>query len=118
MEPDSGLQHRGLPYSSCAQRLRALADAERLRIVEALFAGERNVSELAHQLTAEIPNVSHHLSVLRTAGLVVASKRGRFVVYSLDPSVARRKPGAGAPRSIDLGCCTLQLDATDARAQF
>ena len=71
----------------CAQSLAALAAPERLRIVRLLSAGPRNVSEIAEHLGMALVNVSHHLSVLRHAGLLDKRKQGRFVVYSLSPGV-------------------------------
>src|SRR5690242_17722618 len=71
----------------CARMLRALADPERLRIVSCLREGPRHVTELAGLLGAEVVNVSHHLGVLRHAGLVLDQKQGRFVVYRLHPDV-------------------------------
>ena len=50
-----------------------------------LRTGSKNVTELAKLLNVEIVNVSHHLGVLRQAGLVQDEKHGRFVVYSLHP---------------------------------
>ncbi len=93
----------------CARALRALADPERLRIIQCLRGGARNVSELAALLGAEIVNVSHHLGVLRHAGLVRDEKQGRFVVYSLHPDVFAG-PNAGANvEHLNLGCCRLEL---------
>jgi DNA-binding transcriptional ArsR family regulator len=89
----------------CARMLKALADPERLRLVQALRAGPRNVSELAALLgKTEIVNVSHHLSVLRHAGLVLDERQGRYVVYRLHPDVFR--PDA---EHLDLGCCRLEM---------
>jgi ArsR family transcriptional regulator len=89
----------------CARMLRALAEPERLRIVNCLRDGPRNVTELAGLLHAEIVNVSHHLGVLRHAGLVVDEKRGRYVIYRLHPDVFR----PSADERLDLGCCRLEM---------
>ena len=93
----------------CAQLLRALADPERLRIISVLRRGSHNVSELADLLNSQIVNVSHHLGVLRHAGIVQDVKHGRFVVYSLHPDVFRPKESGESPGVIDLGCCRLEL---------
>jgi ArsR family transcriptional regulator len=93
----------------CARMLRALADPERLRIIHCLRGGARNVSELASLLEAEIVNVSHHLGVLRHAGLVLDDKQGRFVVYSLHPDVFRPTKSSAKPEHLDLGCCRLEI---------
>jgi ArsR family transcriptional regulator, nickel/cobalt-responsive transcriptional repressor len=94
----------------CARMLRALADPERLRIITCLREGPRNVTELAGLLKSEIVNVSHHLGVLRHAGVVVDEKQGRFVVYRLHPDVFR--PAKDGPAEhLDLGCCRLEIPA-------
>src|SRR5215469_4748921 len=86
----------------CARALRALADPERLRIINCLRGGPRNVSELAALLEAEVVNVSHHLGVLRHAGVVLDEKQGRFVVYRLHPDVFHPTAGAKAAEHLDL----------------
>jgi DNA-binding transcriptional ArsR family regulator len=70
-----------------AERLRALADSSRLKIVMLLHKGALTVSEIAAAIGAEIPNVSHHLSILRRCSIVRATKKGRFVYYELHPEV-------------------------------
>jgi len=71
--------------SECAKRLQALAEMNRIRIIDCLRTGQKNVTELATLLNVEIVNVSHHLGVLRAAELVNDVKDGRFVIYSLNP---------------------------------
>jgi DNA-binding transcriptional ArsR family regulator len=100
-------------FEDCAQRLKALADPERLRIVTCLFAGAKNVGDLAAALDDEIVKVSHHLKVLRKAGLVLASKEGRFVVYQLHPDVVPNVRQKSQLQHIDIGCCRLELAADD-----
>jgi DNA-binding transcriptional ArsR family regulator len=93
----------------CARLLRALADPERLRIISVLRRGSHNVSELADLLRSQIVNVSHHLGVLRHAGLVQDVKHGRFVVYSLHPDVFRPGDDDHPVDHLDLGCCRLEI---------
>ena len=93
----------------CARMLRALADPERLRIITCLREGPRNVSELAGLLNAEVVNVSHHLGVLRHAGVVCDEKRGRFVVYRLHPDVFHPDGDQRAAEHLDFGCCRLEM---------
>jgi DNA-binding transcriptional ArsR family regulator len=63
----------------------ALADATRRHLLERLAAGERTVSELMEGLAVSQAAVSQHLKVLREAGLVEASRDGRFRRYRLRP---------------------------------
>ena len=62
----------------------ALADPVRLRLVGVLAVGGRCVCDLQEQVPAAPNLLSYHLRVLREAGLVTASKRGRWVDYRLD----------------------------------
>jgi len=100
-------------YKLCAIRLKSLADPERLRIVELLFDGELNVSQLAEKLDEEIVKVSHHLGVLRHADVVTTEKQGRFVIYRLHPDVVRQGKGELTDRRIDFGCCQFDMQSTD-----
>jgi len=98
-----------LQVQACARKLRALADPERLRIINCLREGPQNVSDLAALLNSEVVNVSHHLGVLRHANLVLDEKQGRFVVYRLHPEVFHPEDDACAPEHLDLGCCRLEI---------
>jgi ArsR family transcriptional regulator len=101
--------NESLQPERCARMLLALADPERLRIIACLRDGPRNVTELANHLQAKVVNVSHHLGVLRHAGVVLDEKQGRFVVYRLHPDVFHPEPGAPATEHLDLGCCRLEI---------
>lgn len=62
----------------------ALGEPTRLRILATIGEkGETSVGEIAKAVTTELVNVSHHLGVLRAAGLVDSRKDGRFVLYSV-----------------------------------
>jgi DNA-binding transcriptional ArsR family regulator len=62
---------------------RALADPKRLCVLETLAAGERSVSELSRDVGCHVPNMSQHLAVLRSAGLVATRRDGTTVYYRL-----------------------------------
>lgn len=67
---------------------RALADPKRLYVLETLAAGEASVSELSSCVGCHVPNMSQHLAVLRSAGLVTTRRDGSAVYYRLaDPRV-------------------------------
>ncbi|PZM98162.1 MAG: transcriptional regulator [Actinobacteria bacterium] len=70
-------------YESAAQLLRALSAPIRVAIVTELASGARCVHELVDKLGAAQPLVSQHLRVLRGAGVVRGSRRGREIVYTL-----------------------------------
>jgi DNA-binding transcriptional ArsR family regulator len=62
---------------------RALADPKRLCVLETLAAGEASVSELSSCVGCQVPNMSQHLAVLRSAGLVTTRREGSTVYYRL-----------------------------------
>ncbi|HEY8177292.1 MAG TPA: metalloregulator ArsR/SmtB family transcription factor [Candidatus Limnocylindria bacterium] len=66
-----------------ADVLKTLANPRRLEILHALSSGPIEVGRLARQIGVSQPNVSQHLAVLRTAGLVDAERDGREVRYGL-----------------------------------
>lgn len=67
----------------------ALADPNRLHIVEALREGERSVGELVDRVDIHQSGVSRHLRVLHAAGLVQARADGARRLYSLRPEPFR-----------------------------
>jgi DNA-binding transcriptional ArsR family regulator len=70
-------------YNARARIVKALAHPTRLFIVDELAKRERCVCELTEMVGADISTVSKHLSLLKTAGIVVDEKRGTQVFYSL-----------------------------------
>lgn len=66
---------------------KALADANRLKIIGLLAQGEYNVEQMAEMLGVSSSTVSHHLSKLSTAGLVSARSESYYSIYSLETSV-------------------------------
>ena len=83
-----------VPVSAEAERQRyaavgrALADPKRLCVLESLASGELSVGDLSTMAGCQIPNMSQHLAVLRSAGLVATRREGSTVFYRLaDPRV-------------------------------
>ena len=68
----------------------ALADPNRYRIVELLRSGARSVNEIGERLELNQPQVSKHLKVLRTAGLVHVEPRAQQRLYELRPKPLRQ----------------------------
>ena len=66
-----------------ARLLKALADPTRLRILSLLsrYEGEVCVFEIVESFTLEQPTISHHLRILRDAGLVDCRKKGLCAYY-------------------------------------
>jgi ArsR family transcriptional regulator len=75
---------------SLAARFKALADPTRVAIVNRLAsADECCVCDLNAAFDLSQPTISHHLKVLRDAGLVEASRRGTWAYYRLVPDALR-----------------------------
>jgi len=62
---------------------RALSDPKRLCVLESLAAGELSVSDLSSRVGCQVPNMSQHLAVLRSAGLVASRRVGSTIYYRL-----------------------------------
>jgi ArsR family transcriptional regulator len=91
---------------TCAEKLKVLADRTRLAVMESLMDEPSHVGRLAELLDVEQSLLSHHLKVLREAGLVVADREGKAVLY-------RAAPEAQVPKlrnAINLGCCQLHFE--------
>ena len=91
------------------RRFKALGDPTRLRIVQVLAGGPRCVCEVQDQVDVAANLLSHHLKVLREAGLVQARRRGRWMDYRLDAdalaAVAAAVPtGEGARADARCAC--------------
>ena len=67
-----------------AEVFKIFGDATRIRILQTLLEGERNVGDLADVLEMSQSAVSHQLRVLRQNDLVKYRKEGKTVFYSLD----------------------------------
>ena len=71
-----------------AKFFHGLSDLTRLRIVELLLEGEKNVSELVTILGQPQSRVSNHLACLRWCGYVDSRREGKFVYYRVaDPRI-------------------------------
>ena len=90
----------------CSASLKVLADQTRLAVVRLLIGDSMTVSELNDTLGVEQTLLSHHLRVLRDAGIVTHRREGRSIRYSISDQV--KSVGSGA--SIDLGCCQILFD--------
>lgn len=75
------------PVSDPGLVFRALSDPTRRRILEYLREGDLNAGEIAERFDMTKPSISHHLSLLKQAGLVEDTRRGQNIVYSLDTTV-------------------------------
>ncbi|BAZ43268.1 ArsR family transcriptional regulator [Chondrocystis sp. NIES-4102] len=92
--------------ASCADKLKALADSTRLSVLQILMQEPKHVVEINAVLGLEQSLLSHHLKVLREAGLVEATRDGKAVLYQFVSTTRQKNIG----RAIDLGCCLLSFE--------
>lgn len=100
----------------CAEQLKAVADPQRLQILSTLVAGPKTVGDITAMIGGDLAKVSHHLGVLRHAKVATATKRGRFVVYALNPAATIEQSEGKTEYSVNLGCCRLLLPEPSAES--
>jgi len=83
-----------MPNPARIASLRALADPVRLALVDELSREGACACELRARLGLSAPLMSHHLKVLREAGLISCAKVGRRVEVSLDRQALARVAGS------------------------
>jgi ArsR family transcriptional regulator len=76
---------------------KALADVTRQKIMAICCCRELSVNEIVEALDVTQPTVSHHLAILRRAGLVHTRRRGKQVLYTLNQE------------SLADGCCQVAV---------
>ena len=81
--------------------MRVLSDPTRLRLLGLLQNGEMNVSTLCRRLELPQPTVSHHLGLLRSAGLAGNRRAGKQVFYFLRSPAVRRLGDRGLHITLD-----------------
>ena len=72
---------------SFQQSFKALADPTRRQILELLREGPLTAGEIGGRFPMTAATISHHLSVLREAGLVLDERRGKYIYYELNMTV-------------------------------
>ena len=88
------------PTDPDVRMLAALADPVRLSFVRQLAGNDCICAcDFSECCTVSQPTISHHLKVLREAGVLTSERRGTNVVYSLAPDFARRWSDIGATLS-------------------
>ena len=69
------------------ETIKALSDPTRRRILELLKKGPLSAGELGKEFDMTGATMSHHLSILKKAGLVQDNKKGTFIYYEINTSV-------------------------------
>ena len=102
-QPGAGVEACSIPLTGepisedaaagLARVFKALGDPVRLRLVSLIGAhqgGEVCVCELTTAFDLTQPTISHHLKVLREAGIIDSERRGTWVYYCLEPAALER----------------------------
>jgi len=92
----------------CCKKLKALSQLTRLNILELLYDGEKNVTDIVKSLKIDQPKVSHHLGILKREGIVADKREGRKIYYSLHPAVFKKI--SGYAKKIDFGFCSIEFN--------
>jgi len=66
---------------------KALNDPTRRKILEILKEKDLSAGEISQGFNISKPSISHHLDLLKQAGLILSEKKGQFVIYSLNTTV-------------------------------
>ena len=66
---------------------KALNDPTRREILELLNRGDLTAGDIADKFEMSKPSISHHLDLLKQAGLVVSIREGQFMKYSINTTV-------------------------------
>ena len=93
-----------------ARRFAVLAEPMRLRLIQALFDGEKNVTELVEATGGTQANISRHLQTLTAAHILSRRKEGLQVFYKIaDPTI---------PKLCDLVCGSIEKSLSKQAGHF
>jgi DNA-binding transcriptional ArsR family regulator len=66
---------------------KALNDETRRQILSMLKKKDMSAGEIADKFNISKPSISHHLEILKRAGLVTSEKQGQFIIYSVNTTI-------------------------------
>ena len=72
---------------------KAMADPTRREILRLLGEQDMTAGEIADRFDMTKPSISHHLSILKDAGLIEDERHGQFITYSLNTTVLEQVVG-------------------------
>ncbi len=93
--------------NKCSRALKAISDLKRIKILELLSKSEMCVTDIVKRMNLYQPIISHHLAILKSAGVIIDRRQGRRIIYSLHPGV-HKKPSEFVDR-IDFGFCSVEF---------
>ena len=91
---------------------KAMGDPVRLRLLSLIAShegGEACVCELTGVFDLSGPTISHHLKVLREAGLITGERRATWIYYRVQPDVLKRLSDVLIPGNIDAAAIELPV---------
>ncbi len=68
---------------------KALADPTRRQILKLLSSGDMSAGDIARCFDMTKPSISHHLGILKAAGLILDERRGQNIIYSLNMTLVQ-----------------------------
>jgi len=69
------------------ESFKALSDPTRLEIISLLKGGKLSAGEIVEHFTISGASISHHLTILKNAGMITDEKKGKYIYYELNLSV-------------------------------
>ena len=87
-------EFKDMVYEGLSKMLKAIANANRIEVIEILSQGEKSVEGIVRATGMTIANASQHLQVLKNNNIVKTRKDGHFVYYSLKLELKRLKEKA------------------------
>lgn len=91
--------------------LKSLADESRLQIIRQLLKGEVSVNKLSDLLGLKVYNVSRHLRILESSGLVEKRKESNRRIYKITEEFQSRFSQNN--QVLDLGCCLFKFKSLE-----
>ncbi|MBK9631783.1 MAG: winged helix-turn-helix transcriptional regulator [Saprospiraceae bacterium] len=69
------------------QLFKALNDATRRQILDLLKSNDLSAGQIADHFNISKPSISHHLDILKNAGLISMERKGQHLIYSINTTV-------------------------------
>ncbi|MBK7231517.1 MAG: winged helix-turn-helix transcriptional regulator [Saprospiraceae bacterium] len=69
------------------QLFKALNDATRRQILDLLKSNDLSAGQIADRFNISKPSISHHLDILKNAGLISMERKGQHLIYSINTTV-------------------------------
>lgn len=66
------------------EAIKALSEETRIEILNLLKGGEMNVNDIADKCSVSRPTISHHLQIMKKAGVLNSTKDGKEIYYSIN----------------------------------